>query len=88
MKNKDINTFADLDFKKIFEQELSQSSLKHYRDLKNVMDTSFEEGKLEGIMEGKMEVNREIAKNMKTLGFALSQITKIIGLTETEIAAL
>ncbi len=80
MKNKDINTFADLDFKKIFEQELSQSSLKHYRDLKNVMDTKFE--------EGKMERNIEIAKNMKTLGFALSQITKITGLTETEIAAL
>jgi len=57
-----------------------QDSLKHYRDLKNVMDTKFE--------EGKMERNIEIAKNMKAEGFTLAQIAKITGLTETEIATL
>ena len=30
-----------------------QSSLKYYRDLKNVVDTSFDEGKELGIQEGK-----------------------------------
>ena len=33
----------------------NRSSLKIYRDLKNVVDTSFEEGMLEGIEKGKVE---------------------------------
>ena len=36
-----------------------ESSLKYYRDLKNVIDTSFEEGKLEGKLEGKCEGTRD-----------------------------
>jgi predicted transposase/invertase (TIGR01784 family) len=60
------------------------------------MDTSFEEGKIEGKTEGKIEgkiegkreAKIEVAKNMKAEGFTLSQIAKITGLTETEIEAL
>ena len=37
------------------ERDQYEQSLKYYRDLKNVIDTSFEEGKMEGIIEGKME---------------------------------
>jgi predicted transposase YdaD len=48
----------------------------HYRDLKNVVDTSFEEGKLEGKLEGikegiekgKKEGLIIVAKNLKNLG--------------------
>jgi hypothetical protein len=32
-----------------------EESLKHYRDLKNVIDTAFDDGKLEGIEEGKLK---------------------------------
>ena len=50
-------------FKKLFEaaeiarftpedRDAYQSSLKYYRDLKNVVDTSKEEGREEGIEEG------------------------------------
>jgi oligoribonuclease NrnB/cAMP/cGMP phosphodiesterase (DHH superfamily) len=37
------------------EKEQYEDSLKSYRDLKNVIDTSFGEGKLEGKLEGKIE---------------------------------
>jgi predicted transposase YdaD len=37
------------------EKEQYEDSLKSYRDLKNVIDTSFGEGKLEGKLEEKIE---------------------------------
>jgi predicted transposase/invertase (TIGR01784 family) len=37
------------------EKEQYEESLKSYRDLKNVIDTSFDEGKTEGKIEGKIE---------------------------------
>lgn len=44
-----------------------EASLKYYRDLKNVVDTSFGEGKEEGIEIGKeigMEIGKEIGKEI------------------------
>jgi predicted transposase/invertase (TIGR01784 family) len=83
--------FKEKIFKKLFdvaaianysknEQFAYQDSLKYYRDLKNVMDTKFEEGKTVGKIE--------IAKNMKAEGFTTAQIAKITGLTEIEIKEL
>ncbi|CAA6809279.1 MAG: Unknown protein, partial [uncultured Aureispira sp.] len=43
------------------EKEQYEESLKYYRDLKNVVDASKEEGIIEGKIEGKIEV----AKNLK-----------------------
>lgn len=65
------------------ERNKYEASLKKYRDLKNVIDTSFEEGKAEGFEEGKAigveegEVKRslEIARQMKRQG---EEIEKII----------
>ena len=37
------------------EKNKYEESLKYYRDLKNVVDTSFDEGKAEGLAEGKAE---------------------------------
>jgi predicted transposase YdaD len=37
------------------EKEQYEDSLKSYRDLKNVIDTSFGEGKIEGKLEEKIE---------------------------------
>lgn len=58
-----------------------EESLKYYRDLKNVVDTSFEEGKA----EGKDERNLEIARQMKAKGIDFGLIAEITGLPMSEI---
>ena len=63
------------------ERHKYEESLKSYRDLKNVVDTSFDEGKAEGKAEGKVEV----ARQMKAKGMDISLISELTGLTEEEI---
>ncbi len=94
-------------FKKVFEQaEIAnysdneyaeyEESLKTYRDLKNSIDSSFEEGKIEGIIEGKAEgiIEGEIkgkietATAMKKKGYAVSDIAEITGISAEEIEKL
>jgi predicted transposase/invertase (TIGR01784 family) len=89
----DIPTiFTDAIFNQAFEKaELAnynqveldnyENSLKVYRDLNGVIDTAYEEGKLEGFIDGK----KAIAKTLKTNGYPTSEITRITGLTENEI---
>lgn len=62
------------------EREAYEESLKYYRDIKNVVDTSREEGIKEGI--------EKTAKKMKIEGFSNEQIKKITGLNESEIEKL
>jgi predicted transposase/invertase (TIGR01784 family) len=57
-----------------------EASLKYYRDLKNVVDTSFD--------EGKAERNNEIARLMKSAGEPIDKIARFTGLTEEEILLL
>lgn len=87
--------FKDEVFEKAFEKaELAnlgqadldkyENSLKVYRDLKGVIDTAFDEGKL----EGKLERELEIAKQLKSLGVDTKTIIQSTGLTESEIAKL
>ena len=61
-------------------KEQYEESLKYYRDLKNVVDASKEEG----IIEGKIEV----AKEMKGDGISIGKISKYTGLSEKEIQGL
>ncbi len=63
-------------------------SLKVYRDLKGVIDTSFYEGKLEGMKEGKLEGKLEDARLMKENGIDLTLISKITGLSIEQIQNL
>ncbi len=69
-----------------------ENSLKYYRDMKNVVDTSFEEGKMEGKiegkLEGKLESQLEIARNLLRLGLPLDQIAQATGLSEDEITGI
>lgn len=65
-----------------------EESLKYYRDIKNVVDTSREEGILEGRIEGRIEGILSVARKMKASGFPLAEIRQLTGLTEAEIAAL
>jgi predicted transposase/invertase (TIGR01784 family) len=91
--------FSDEIFTKAFEKaELAkfgavdldnyETSLKIYRDLKGVIDTAFDEGKIEGIIEGKLEKKVEIAKALKENGVSIHIIIKTTGLTEEEINEL
>ncbi|MCP5051320.1 MAG: hypothetical protein GY940_29410, partial [bacterium] len=57
-----------------------EESLKVYRDLKGVIDTSFEEGKIEGKFE--------IARDMKKSGEPIDKISKYTGLTVEDIEKL
>jgi predicted transposase/invertase (TIGR01784 family) len=57
-----------------------EESLKYYRDLKNVVDTSFDEGKAERSVE--------IARQMKSESEPIEKIIRFTGLTAREIENL
>lgn len=57
-----------------------ENSLKIYRDLKGVIETAFDEGKLEGKFE--------VAKSAKQMGLSTADIIKLTGLSENEIDKL
>lgn len=69
-----------------------EESLKTYRDLKNVVDTSFEDGKAEGLEEGfekGIEQGKiDIARQMKTEGEPLEKIIRFTGLSAADIEKL
>jgi predicted transposase/invertase (TIGR01784 family) len=107
LQDKYINPFTDFGFKKLFEaaeiarfspaeKNKYEESLKYYRDLKNVVDTSFDEGKAEGRAEGKVEGKAEgkaegtveIARRMKLEGEPIDKIARFTGLSNTEIENL
>jgi len=90
-------------FKKLFEaaeiakfsldeKEAYEESLKYYRDLKNVVDTSKEEGivegRIEGKIEGRIEGRIEVAIELKRNKVPLEIIIKSTGLTKEEIDLL
>jgi predicted transposase/invertase (TIGR01784 family) len=71
---------------KLGHEELNryEMNLKQYRDLKNTIDTAFDEGKLEGKLESKLE----LAKVMKADGESLEKIMRYTGLSAEDIAKL
>lgn len=70
-----------------------ERSLKYYRDLKNVVDTSFEEGKAEGkaegwqegLTEGILAGKRATARHMLAKGFEISLIAELTGLSPQDV---
>ena len=73
-----------------------EESLKNYRDLKNSIDTAFDDGKLEGLEQGieqgiEKGVEQGIehtARNMKNDGFTVEKIIKYTGLSKEQIEKL
>ena len=57
-----------------------EDSLKAYRDIKNSIDTARK--------EGRVEEKIAIARNLKSMGMSISDISKATGLQEEEIKAL
>ena len=57
-----------------------ENSLKIYRDLKGVLDTAFDDGKIEGI--------RKVALSLKQNNFSTKEISRLTGLFEEEVNLL
>ena len=57
-----------------------EDSLKTYRDLKNSLDTAEE--------KGRVEEKIAIARNLKSMGMSISDISKATGLSEEEIVSI
>lgn len=78
------------------ERKAYEDSLKYYRDVKNSLDTAFEDGKMEGKMEGYLEGEQwgvikgkmEIALNLLKKGVDLTTILEVSGLTIEQIEDL
>jgi predicted transposase YdaD len=82
----------------LLSEQIGQDSLKHYRDLKNSLDTSFAEGKqevkqegwlegkLESKLEGKLEEKTEVIKNGQQAGLSVALLAQLTSLTEAEVA--
>ena len=85
-----LKLFETAEIAKFTPQEYQQyeDSLKYYRDLKNSLDTAREEGRIEGLEEGKIQEKRAIAKEMLNKGLDISLISEITGLTKEEIEKL
>ena len=107
MQAKYINPYTDFGFKKLFGEEANkdlladfskeeldeyEESLKVYRDLKGVIDTSFEEGleqgKKQGLEQGEERGMVKVAKNALKEGLPIGIISKLTGLTKEEIEKL
>ena len=77
MKAKYINSYTDFDRKQLLDYE---ESLKHYRDLKGAIDSSFE--------DGEVKKAKEIAAKLKETGIDIDIIAKTTGLSKEEIEKL
>lgn len=66
-----------------------EDSLKYYRDLKNSLDTAWEEGKMEGKIEGKMEGILEgkiaVIRNGHKQGLSIALLAALTGLDEETV---
>jgi len=75
------------------EHQQYEESLKHYRDIKNTLDTAYGEGKkdgkmegiIEGKIEGKMEEKKQSALKMYRAGIEIQTISQV---TELSIEAI
>ena len=62
------------------ELDTYEMNLKIYRDYKNTIDTAFDEGKIQRTIE--------IARSAKLMGLSIQDISKLTGLSESEIDKL
>jgi hypothetical protein len=97
LKGFEIAEIANFDEKELAEYE---ESLKYYRDLKGVIDTSFEEGEKVGYDKGEKvgydkgekvgydKKARGIAETMKKEGEPIEKISRYTGLSKEEIEKL
>ena len=63
-------------------------SIKRYRDTMAVMEGNMEEGIAKRRAEGRAEGKAEVARNLKSIGIPIDQITLATGLSKEEIEKL
>ena len=83
-----LATIADISSLTKEDRMRYDSSIKKFRDTINVMEGAKEEGFEKGMAKGIEKGISLIAKNMKSLGFPVSEISKATGLTEEDINSL
>ena len=83
-----LATIADISSLTKEDRVRYDSSIKKFRDTINVMEGAKEEGFEKGMAKGIEKGTSLIAKNMKSLGFPVSEISKVTGLTEQDIKNL
>ena len=82
---KGIEEREEAEIAKFTQVELKEyeDNLKTYRDLKNSLDTAEEKGRVEGRVEEKIAM----ARNLKAMGMSISGVSKATGVQEEEIKA-
>ncbi len=86
MSYSDTLIFEAADTRNFTREELAEyeNSLKHYRDMKNVIDTAVDEAK---VIERRASMH-DVAWRGLADGFPVSAIARLTGLSEEEIEAL
>jgi predicted transposase/invertase (TIGR01784 family) len=85
LKAFEIAEIANFDEKQLLDYE---ESLKHYRDMKGAMDSSFEDGEVKGRKEGEENKAKEIAAKLRAKGIDIDIIIETTGLSPEEIEKL
>lgn len=70
------------------ERQAYEDSLKYYRDLKNVTDTAWQEGRQEGLAEGMQKGLERAIRALHTNGFDAAAIAHNLGVSETLVATV
>ena len=83
-----LATIADISSLTKEDRVRYDSSIKKFRDTINVMEGAKEEGFEKGMAKGIEKGISLIVKNMKSLGFPVSEISKATGMTEEDINSL
>ena len=70
------------------ERYIYEESLKHYRDLRNVINSAERRGREEGREEGRAAERMSIAKSLLANGISLEMIVRSLNLTPEEVKLL
>ena len=85
---KKLESIADVGRMTRAERLQYDEALKKYRDTISVFEGVRLEGRMEGNAEGRLEEKIAIARNLKSMGMSISDVSKATGLSEEGIKAL
>ena len=85
---KKLESIADVSAMTRAERLQYDEALKKYRDTISVFEGVRLEGRMEGNAEGRLEEKIAIARNLKSMGMSLSDVSKATGLSEEGINVL
>ena len=85
---KKLESIADVSAMTRAERLQYDEALKKYRDTISVFEGVRLEGRMEGNAEGRLEEKIAIARNLKSMGMSISDVSKATGLSEEGIKAL